>query len=100
MRDTQDAETALRSFIMEAVREEADPGTAINGDTVLLGRGAVISSLGLVGVLVRLEDYCLERELPFSWTMDAAMSAKNSPFRTVNALAAFAARAAAEGTGE
>lgn len=89
MADNQDFMNELRAFIVEGVREEAEPGREINDHTVLLGQDAVLSSLGLVGLLVRVEDFCLSAGRSFNWTQDAAMSPKNSPFRTIGTLAAY-----------
>ena len=85
MTDTQ----ALRSFIIRTVRESLDDTVVVTGETPLLGKNAVMSSLALVGLLVRVEDYCREHDLPFSWTTDAAMSGKNGPFRSVDALVGY-----------
>jgi hypothetical protein len=82
----------LRSFIVSVVRDsldDSDDSQPVAGGTVLLGRGARMSSLALVGVLIQVEDYCREKGMPFSWTVDAAMSGRNSPFRTIDSLVAY-----------
>ena len=60
----------------------------INDDTVFVGNDAVIDSLGVVSLIVEVEQR-LEGEHGISVTLanDKAMSAKNSPFRTVGVLA-------------
>ena len=93
MTDTQ----ALRDFIIQAVREAQEPLGPVTGGTVLLGKNAVMSSLALVGLLVQIEDYCREHGLRFSWVADSAMSGKNSPFRTVDALVAHVAAFSRDG---
>lgn len=80
---------ALRAFVMWAVRDSLDEPAVVTGETALLGKNAVMGSLALVGLLVRVEDYCAERGLPFSWTTDAAMSGKNGPFRSIDALVGY-----------
>jgi acyl carrier protein len=59
----------------------------INGDTVLVGKDAVLDSLGVVSLIVEVEQR-LEGGHSISVTLanDKAMSQKNSPFRTVGVL--------------
>jgi acyl carrier protein len=56
--------------------------------TVLVGSDAVLDSLGVVSLIVEVEQR-LEGEHSISVTLanDKAMSARNSPFRTVGVLA-------------
>jgi acyl carrier protein len=60
----------------------------ITDDTVLVGNEAVLDSLGVVSLIVEVEQR-LEGEHNVSVTLanDKAMSARNSPFRTVGVLA-------------
>jgi acyl carrier protein len=73
------------------------PPAAITEDTVLVGNEAVIDSLGVVSLIVEVEQR-LEGSHGVSVTLanDKAMSAKNSPFRTVGVLADHAVSMAAE----
>ena len=59
----------------------------INGDTVLVGKDAVLDSLGVVSLIVEIEQR-VESGHGVSVTLanDKAMSQKNSPFRTVAVL--------------
>ena len=59
----------------------------VNGDTVLVGKDAVLDSLGVVSLIVEVEQR-LEGAHGISVTLanDKAMSQKNSPFRTVAVL--------------
>ena len=61
---------------------------SITDDTVLVGNDAVIDSLGVVALIVEVEQR-IEGEHGISLTLanDKAMSARNSPFRTVGVLA-------------
>ncbi len=63
----------------------------LTGSTRLIGRGAAIDSIGLVTLLVDLEQ-TLEDEWEVSITVadERAMSQRHSPFRTVETLAAYA----------
>ncbi len=69
----------------------------IDDGTVLVGSDAVIDSLGVVSLIVEVEQR-VEGELGVSITLanDKAMSAKNSPFRTVGVLSDHVVATAAE----
>ena len=59
----------------------------VTGDTVIVGKDAVLDSLGVVSLIVEVEQR-LEGGHGISVTLanDKAMSQKNSPFRTVAVL--------------
>ena len=61
--------------------------SALTEDTVLVGKDAVLDSLGVVSLIVEVEQR-VEGEHNASVTLanDKAMSARNSPFRTVGVL--------------
>ena len=61
---------------------------ALDEDTVLVGKDAVLDSLGVVSLIVEVEQR-VESEHGASVTLanDKAMSQRNSPFRTVGVLA-------------
>jgi acyl carrier protein len=63
------------------------PPASINDQTVLVGPDAVLDSLGVVQLIVEVEQR-VEGEHSISVTLanDKAMSQKNSPFRTVGVL--------------
>jgi acyl carrier protein len=56
-------------------------------ETVLVGKDAVLDSLGVVSLVVEVEQR-IEGEHDVSITLanDKAMSARNSPFRTIGVL--------------
>lgn len=66
----------------------ATPPDSIGEDTVLVGTDAVLDSLGVVQLIVEVEQR-VESVHGVSVTLanDKAMSARNSPFRTVGVLA-------------
>ena len=72
----------------------ADEGTSHvpSAETVLLGSGGVVDSLGLVRLILLIEAR-IERDLgtAISLTSEKAMSQRNSPFRTLGALADYVA---------
>lgn len=89
-------------IVVESLKEVfeqtgAAPPASITDDTVLVGNDAVIDSLGVVSLIVEVEQR-LESGHGVSVTLanDKAMSAKNSPFRTVGVLADHAVAMAQE----
>ncbi len=64
-----------------------EPAAPITEDTVLVGNDAVLDSLGVVSLIVEVEQR-LESEHSISVVLanDKAMSQRNSPFRTVGVL--------------
>jgi acyl carrier protein len=60
-------------------------------DTVLLGAGGAVDSLGLVRLVMMIERQVEDDfEVPVSLTDEKALSQRNSPFRSVGALADYA----------
>jgi acyl carrier protein len=59
-------------------------------DTVLFGKYAKLDSLGLVGLIVSIEEK-IEEEFEVTITLadERAMSQKNSPFKTIGTLADY-----------
>ena len=72
-------------------REE---GSAIPAgeDTILLGDGGAVDSLGLVRLIMTVERQVEDDfGVPVSLTDEKAMSQRNSPFRSVGALTSYIA---------
>ena len=76
--------SSLKNIILE--KEETNIKT-VDQSTHLIGTQSVLDSLGLVTLLVDLEQK-IDEEYALSLTLadERALSQKNSPFRTVNAL--------------
>jgi acyl carrier protein len=86
--------STAQSVVIRAIRavfeQTGDPAPEnITSDTVLVGPDAIIDSLGVVSMIVEIEQV-VEGEHATSIILanEKAMSAKNSPFRTVGVLAA------------
>jgi acyl carrier protein len=84
-------------IVIDALDEEIaaslDGGAvgAATEETPLLGEGAPIDSLGLVSVIVQVEErLASEFGISVSLVDEKAMSQRNSPFRSVGALATYA----------
>ncbi len=65
-------------------------------DTLLLGKGAVVDSIGLVTVIMEFEQRLSDAGVSVTLVSEKAMSASRSPFRTIGSLAQFACDLAAE----
>lgn len=85
--------SAVVDIIHAAVKEVMDqaglpPPASLSDDTVIVGPGAVLDSLAVVSLIVEVEQ-ALETKHDVTVTLasDKAMSAKNSPFRSVGVLA-------------
>jgi acyl carrier protein len=61
----------------------------VENNTALIGREAVTDSMGLVNIIIDIESKFLENGYEISLTSEKAMSAKNSPFRNIEALSNF-----------
>ncbi len=72
-----------------------------SADTVLFGESGTLDSIGLVNLIVAVEQR-LEETCGVSLTLadEKAMSRKTSPFRTVQTLAEYAATRLQEEAGE
>jgi len=81
-------EIVLRS--VRAVFEQAGdaPPANLSMESVLVGPDAIIDSLGVVSLIVEVEQIVeAEHSASIILANEKAMSAKNSPFRTVGILA-------------
>lgn len=74
-------------------RNEASPAdeqVALSTDAVLFGKGGSLDSLGLVSLILSLEEEISDAfDVSLTLASERAMSAKHSPFRTVGALIDF-----------
>ena len=85
----------MQERIVEIIIEETnavldEPVSDMNKDTALFGKSGLLDSMGLVSMIVAVEQD-IEDEFDTSVTIaDAkAMSQKHSPFATVGSLAAY-----------
>lgn len=83
-------------IILTQLREHLETtGAAVpelGPETALLGRNGVVDSLGLVSVIVAVEQAISDQlGLSVSLADERAFSQKSSPFRSVGTLAAYAA---------
>jgi acyl carrier protein len=82
------ARNIVLASLTEVLAQAALPALeTIADETVLVGKDAVLDSLGVVSLIVEIEQR-VEAEHGVSVTLanDKAMSQRNSPFRTVGVL--------------
>jgi len=74
--------------VMKELNEEREGGIlALNESAILFGRGSSLDSLGLVSLIVGVEQRILdELDLEIELADEKAMSQTRSPFRTVGSL--------------
>ncbi len=71
------------SALRDAVDQNGGDASAITDETVIVGPGAVIDSIGVVSLVVDIEQRLeMEHEVSVTLANDRAMSQRSSPFRT------------------
>jgi acyl carrier protein len=87
--DRATAEAIIVRAIREVFAQTGDtPPEQLPSETVLVGPGAVLDSLGVVSLIVEVEQIVEgEHSVSVILANDKAMSQKNSPFRTIGVLA-------------
>jgi acyl carrier protein len=75
--------------LKEVLEQAGTPVEKIDDDTVIVGPSAVLDSIGVVSLIVDIEQRLqMEHDIAVTLASEKAMSQKNSPFRTVGVLAA------------
>ena len=79
--------SCLRETLSEINEENNPPQDSLNTSIHLIGRQAVLDSMGLVTAIVNIEQKLNEDYgLTITIADERALSQKNSPFRTVKSL--------------
>jgi acyl carrier protein len=96
---TQDVVVGIIVRLLKEMQESGDVDLPDRCDleTPLFGPDGILDSMGLVSLIVALEQ-ALEREHTISVSLadEHALSQRRSPYRTVGTLAAYAVQAAVE----
>jgi acyl carrier protein len=85
----------IEVIVMAVLREYCDCNnirTEIDIHTPLFGANKILDSMGLVNVIVDIETAFLDKNIEISFTSEAAMSARISPFLTVGTMCRFIAQ--------
>jgi acyl carrier protein len=96
--DASTAQQIVLRALTEVFNQNGMPVPAgLSADSVLVGPDAVIDSLGVVSLIVEVEQLVEgEHNVSIILANEKAMSAKNSPFRTVGVLAEHVVATVAE----
>lgn len=74
--------------LREAVEQNGGDPATVGEHTVIVGPDAVIDSIGVVSLIVDIEQRLeVDHRISVTLANDRAMSQRNSPFRTANVLA-------------
>lgn len=97
----QQIEAAIQAAI-EEVNAVLPSGMQLSKspEEVIFGRGGKLDSLGLVNLVLAVEEKLADAGLRVSLTDERAMSQTRSPFRTVRTLALFVEQLMGGGTGD
>src|SRR5882757_8288726 len=86
------------SALRDAVDQNSGDASGVTDETVIVGPEAVIDSIGVVSLIVDIEQRLeMEHEISVTLANDRAMSQRNSPFRTAAVLADHILTTASEG---
>lgn len=88
MLERQKAIDVVLGCLRDAVEQAGGDASAVQEDTPIVGPGAVLDSIGVVSLIVDIEQRLeMEHQVSVTLANDRAMSQKNSPFRTASVLA-------------
>jgi acyl carrier protein len=88
MIERQVAIDIVLSALRDAVNQNGGDASAVTEETVIVGPEAVIDSIGVVSLIVDIEQRLeMDHQVSVTLANDRAMSQRNSPFRTPSVLA-------------
>jgi acyl carrier protein len=84
--------TLALEIVLAALRDAVDQNggdpSGVTENTIIVGPGAVIDSMGVVSLIVDIEQRLeMDHQVAVTLANDRAMSQRNSPFRTAAVLA-------------
>src|SRR5882757_6183543 len=98
MIDQKAALEIVLSALRDAVDQNGGDVSGVTEETVIVGPEAVIDSIGVVSLIVDIEQRLeMDHQISVTLASDRAMSQRNSPFRTPAVLADHILSTAAEG---
>lgn len=88
MIDRESALEIVLSSLRDAVEQNGGDSAGVNAETVIVGPEAVIDSIGVVSLIVDIEQRLeMDHQVSVTLANDRAMSQRSSPFRTPAVLA-------------
>lgn len=98
MIERQAALDLVLACLRAAVELDGGDPAAVGPETTIVGQGAIITSIGVVTLIVDIEQRLeAEHELALTLASDRAMSQRSSPFRDARTLADHILATALEG---
>jgi len=98
MIDRSVAMEIVLSALRDAVDQNGGDAAAVTEDTVIVGPGAVLDSIGVVSLIVDIEQKLeMDHQVSVTLANDRAMSQRTSPFRTPAVLSDHILTTASEG---
>lgn len=88
----------IEQIVIETTRqmlaeEGRDANVTLDADTTLFGTDGLLDSMGLVALIVAVEQQLQDRYgRPVALADEKALSQRNSPYRSIRTLAAYAAQ--------
>ncbi|MGD9948035.1 MAG: hypothetical protein AB7U29_06090 [Desulfobulbus sp.] len=84
-------EQDIQQLIFESLEminrsRDDDDKVPITPETLLFGNDGYLDSMGLVSLLIDIEESLLQKDVELTLSDERAMSEKNSPFRSIPAL--------------
>jgi len=97
--DREEALKVVVACLKDAVEQfGGTDAPEITSDTVIVGQGAVLDSIGVVSLIVDIEQRLeMDHDISVTLASEKAMSQRNSPFRNVGVLAEHVCTVIAEG---
>lgn len=83
------SDLVLRAIERVNMARKPEARLAVSPDAPLFGDGSPLDSLGLVSLLIDVEEALQDRGMQVTLSDARAMSQSNSPFRSVPALVAY-----------
>jgi acyl carrier protein len=78
----------VTACLKDGLEQAGTPLEKIDEETVIVGPDAVLDSIGVVSLIVDIEQRLqMDHDIAVTLASEKAMSQKNSPFRTVGVLA-------------
>jgi len=78
----------VTACLKDGLEQAGNPLDKIDEETVIVGPDAVLDSIGVVSLIVDIEQRLqMDHDIAVTLASEKAMSQKNSPFRTVGVLA-------------
>lgn len=85
-------EEKIKNVVISCVKEtveDLDQSIEISDDLALFGKESPFDSITLVSLIVDIEGELADQGIEVSLNSEKAMSAKNSPFKSISALVEF-----------